>query len=150
MRFRIFVFPSDFRNKYDFFRNGWQLWHMYYPKFSELYSCSINSLIITALKYLNWTLKYGINCHFDFNKGILIHFHFFQTFSPYFDQLLLSRDTVPFVLKFFLSIWNFLTSSTSVISIAVKQSSVATQNWSCSDWMNNHLFAPISRETVLV
>ena len=25
MRFRIFVFPSDFRNKYDFFRNGWQL-----------------------------------------------------------------------------------------------------------------------------
>ena len=25
MHFRMFVFPSKFRNKYDFFRNGWQL-----------------------------------------------------------------------------------------------------------------------------
>ena len=28
MHFRIFVFPSKFRNKYDFFRNGWQLCKM--------------------------------------------------------------------------------------------------------------------------
>ena len=62
-------------------------------------------------KIPDWTLKYGINCHFGFHEGIFfINFPFFQTFSPLYDQLYLSKDTVSFFLKFFLSIWNFLKS----------------------------------------
>ena len=38
--------------------------HRYYPKFPELYSRCINSLIITALKYLTEHLMVWNNCHF--------------------------------------------------------------------------------------
>ena len=34
-------------------------------------------------KIPDWTLMYGINCHFGLTKGIFIHFPFFQTFLPF-------------------------------------------------------------------
>ena len=45
-----------------------------------------------------------------FDKGILIHFPFFQIFSPFLINYFLFRNTVSFFLKFFLSISNFLIS----------------------------------------
>ena len=61
----------------------YQRCHRYYPKFPELYSRRINSLINNCTKIPDWTLKYGIIAILMFNKGILIHFPFFQTFSPF-------------------------------------------------------------------
>ena len=86
-----------------------QRWHRYYPKFPELYSRSINSLIYmynNCTKIPDWTLTYGINCHFGFNMGILIHFPCFQTFSPflinylYLETLFIFPKVLSFYLKF--------------------------------------------------
>ena len=63
-------------------------------------------------KIPDWTLnKHGINCHFVFNKGMLIHFPFFlNPFPPFgsiitFFSFFYTRDTVSFfheVLSFYL------------------------------------------------
>ena len=70
----------------------------YYPKFPELYSPRINSLIITALKYVTEHYKKVWNKlpFWVFDKEILIHFPASHTFFPLFDQEYLStcRDIV--------------------------------------------------------
>ena len=89
-----------------------QRWHRYYPKFPELYSRHINSLIITALKYLT-ELVYVINCHFVFNKRILIDFPFFQTFLP-FRSIIFYLETLfhfswsKFFFQTFLPFWSII------------------------------------------
>ena len=82
-----------------------QRWHKYYPRFPELHSRRINSLIITALKYLTEHSRMEQIAILVFHKGILIHFPFFQTFPPILINYFLSRDTVSFLIPEVLSFY---------------------------------------------
>ena len=88
-----------------------QRWHRYYIKFPELYSRCINSLTITAI---NTWLNTKVWNKLPFGFLIREFDHFLpQPFPPFLINYLLSRDTVSFFLKFFLSIWNFMNSGIS-------------------------------------